>query len=80
MVHFRLRSDSIAHKDFIGNAIVNIVMFIIVFVYFMIVVGRARVRSNWQLKFKTFLIATGFMMRVSLSIYDCFLDIEEILT
>ena len=80
MVHFKLKNDGSVRKNFIANAIVNIVMFTIVSVYFIVVVGRAKVRSNWQLKWKTFFIATAFMMRDSLSFYDCFLNIDKILT
>ena len=65
---------------FVANACINLILAVIVASYFIYVNGASKVRSNLFWRLSMVLVGIAFCMRVSLSVYDCFIPTSQIQT
>jgi len=63
------------HSLFVANACVNLIMALVVAVYFLKVKRTSKVRQNFQWRLSMILVAIAFMFRVLMSFYDCYIPL-----
>ena len=72
--------SKLEHRLFVANALINLILAVIVASYFLYVTGASKVRSNRYWRLSMLLVGVAFLVRVSLSIYDCFIPTSQMQT
>lgn len=68
------------HLGIVVNSVINCVLLLLVIVYFIYIFIGVKFRLNWQSRLKMVFIGVAFTSRAGLSLYDCFVSFDKIIS